>query len=131
MHKLRLYLVSALMSFTISFYDRNGMETLSLKLHISLSLQGLGTSLVAQTVKCLPTMWETWVRPLGWEAPLEKEMATRSSTVDRKSRGQKSLVGYSPWDPKELDTTEQLNFHFHRGWSLPGRGLRNVSSYSR
>ena len=57
------------------------METLSLKLHIYLSLQGLGTSLVAQTVKCLPTMWETWVRPLGWEAPLEKEMATRSSTV--------------------------------------------------
>ena len=38
------------------------------------------TSLVAQMVKCLPTMWETWVRSLGWEDPLEKEMATPSST---------------------------------------------------
>ena len=37
------------------------------------------TSLVAQTVKRLPTMWETWVRSLGWKDPLEKEMATHSS----------------------------------------------------
>ena len=36
-------------------------------------------SLVAQTVKCLPTTWETRVRFLDWEDPLEKEMATRSS----------------------------------------------------
>ena len=36
-------------------------------------------SLVAQTVKRLPTMWETRVRPLGREDPLEKEMATHSS----------------------------------------------------
>ena len=35
------------------------------------------TSLVAQTVKHLPTMQETWVRSLGWEDPLEKEMATQ------------------------------------------------------
>ena len=57
------------------------METLSLKLHIYLSLQGLGTSLVAQTVKCLPTMWETRVQSLGWEDPLEKEMVTHSSIL--------------------------------------------------
>ena len=37
------------------------------------------TSLVAQTVKCLPTMRETWVWSLGREDPLEKEMATHSS----------------------------------------------------
>ena len=37
------------------------------------------TSLVAQTVKHLLTMWETWVRSLGQEDPLEKEMATHSS----------------------------------------------------
>ena len=40
-----------------------------------------GTSLVAQMVKHLPTMWETWVRFLGQEDPLEKEMATHSSIV--------------------------------------------------
>ena len=38
-------------------------------------------SLVAQTVKRLPTMWETWVRSLDWEDPLEKEMAPHSSTL--------------------------------------------------
>ena len=38
-------------------------------------------SLVAQMVKCLPTMQETWVRSLGREDPLEKEMATHSSTL--------------------------------------------------
>ena len=38
-------------------------------------------SLVAQTVKHLPAVWETWVRSLGWEDPLEKEMATHSSTL--------------------------------------------------
>ena len=38
------------------------------------------TSLVAQMVKHLPTMWEAWVRSLGWD-PLEKEMATHSSIL--------------------------------------------------
>ena len=41
----------------------------------------IGTSLVAQTVKRLSTMWETWVQSLGWEDPLEKEMAIHSSTI--------------------------------------------------
>ena len=36
---------------------------------------------MAQTVKRFPAMWETWVQPLGQEDPLEKEMATHSSTV--------------------------------------------------
>ena len=39
------------------------------------------TSLVAQMVKCLPTMRETWVQSLGQEDPLEKEMATHSSIL--------------------------------------------------
>ena len=38
-------------------------------------------SLVAQTVKRLPAMWETWVQVLGREGPLEKEMAIHSSTL--------------------------------------------------
>ena len=40
-----------------------------------------GASLVAQRLKCLPGMQETWVRSLGWEDPLEKEKATHSSTL--------------------------------------------------
>ena len=38
-------------------------------------------SLVAQRLKHLPAMQETWVRSLGWEDPLEKEMATHSSIL--------------------------------------------------
>ena len=37
--------------------------------------------MVAQRLKRLPAMQETWVRSLGWEDPLEKEMATHSSTL--------------------------------------------------
>ena len=39
-------------------------------------------SLVAQLVKNLPAMWETWVRSLGWEDPLEKGKATHSSILE-------------------------------------------------
>ena len=66
------------------------------------------SSLVAQMVKHLPTMWETWVRSLGWEDLLEKEMTTHSS-IPAWRQGQRSLVGYSPWGCKESDMTEQLN----------------------
>ena len=38
-------------------------------------------SLVAQTVKNPPALWETWVRSLGWEDPLEEGMATHSSIL--------------------------------------------------
>ena len=41
----------------------------------------LGVSLVAQRLKHLPAMWETWVHSLGREDPLEKEMATHSSIL--------------------------------------------------
>ena len=53
---------------------------------------------MAQTVKHLLAMWETWVQPLGREDPLEKEMATHSNTLPGKFHGLRSLVGYSPWD---------------------------------
>ena len=39
------------------------------------------SSLVAQRVKFLPAMHQTWVRFLGWEDPLEKVMATHSGTL--------------------------------------------------
>ena len=46
---------------------------------ISYPLKYSWASLVAQLVKNLPAMWETWVRSLGWEDPLEKGKATHSS----------------------------------------------------
>ena len=56
-------------------------------------------SLVAQLVKNLLAMRETWAQSLGWEDPLEKEKATHSSI----------LAWRIPWDSKESDMTEQLS----------------------
>ena len=54
-------------------------------------------------VKSLPAMQETWVQSLGWEDPLEKEMATH---LTGKSHEQRSLAVYSPWGCQKLDMTE-------------------------
>ena len=48
---------------------------------IGYPLQYSWASLVAQTVKNLPAMWETWVQSLGWEGPLEEGMATHCSIL--------------------------------------------------
>ena len=47
-----------------------------------------------------------WVPSLGWEDPLETEMATPPVFLPGESLGQSSPVGHSPWSHKELDTTE-------------------------
>ena len=52
-------------------------------------------------------MWETWVRSLGWEDPLEKGMPTHSSILAGEFHGLCSPGGH-----KESDTTEQLSLHF-------------------
>ena len=57
-------------------------------------------------VKNLLAKQEMWVQSLGWEDPLEKEMAL----LPWKSHGQRSLASYSPWGHKELNTTEQQSF---------------------
>ena len=59
-------------------------------------LTNLGVSLVAQRIKCLHAMWETRVRSLGREVPLEKEMATHSNILAWRIPWTRSLVGYSP-----------------------------------
>ena len=61
-------------------------------------------------VKRLPAMQETWVQSLGQEDPQEKEMAATPVLMPGKFHGWRSLVGYSPWGHKELDTTERLHF---------------------
>ena len=66
-------------------------------------------SLVAQMIKNLPAMPKTRVQSLGQEDPLEKGMATPPVFLPGEFHGQRSLVGYSPWDRKELDTTEPLH----------------------
>ena len=65
---------------------------------------------MAQRIKHLPAMRETRVQSLGWEDPLEKEMATHSRILPGESHGQRSLAGYSPRGRKESDTTERVHF---------------------
>ena len=65
--------------------------TLFLCLHVDMPFPG------GSVVKTPPAMQETQVRSLGWEDPLEKEMATHSSILTWESHRQKSLVGSSPW----------------------------------
>ena len=76
---------------------------------------------MAQTVKRLSAMQETWVRSLGWEDPLEKEMAAHSSILVWKIPWTRSLVGYCPWGRKESDTTERLHFTSLEGLMLKPR----------
>ena len=70
---------------------------------------------MAQTVKNLPAMPETWVRSLGWEDPLEQGKATHSSVLAW--RIPSTCIGRG--GPKESDTAERLSvsnkargFHF-------------------
>ena len=56
-------------------------------------------------------MQETQLQSLGWEDPLEKEMAIHSGTIAWKIPGQRSLVGYSPWGRKGSNTTEFTSLH--------------------
>ena len=57
-------------------------------------------SLEAQSVKNPPAMQESRVQTLGWEDPLEKEMATHYSILAWEIHGQRRLAGYSPWGRK-------------------------------
>ena len=82
-------------------------------------------SMVAQMVRNLPTMWETRVRSLGWEDPLEKGVATCSSILAWRISWTGSLVGCSPWGCKELDLTEQPP---HMVFSELSWGLNEVMS---
>ena len=58
-----------------------GVYNSSLTIHMELFVEVIGASQVAQRLKHLPAMRETWVRSLGQEDPLEKEMATHSSIL--------------------------------------------------
>ena len=61
--------------------------------------------LVAQLVKNLPAMQETWVQFLGWEDPLEKEMATHSSILAWRTPWTEQPGGLQSIGSQELDTT--------------------------
>ena len=71
----------------------------------------VGTSLVAQMVKHLPTMWETWVQSLVGKISWKRKWQPTPGFVPGESHTWRCLVGLSPWGHKESDMTERLHFH--------------------
>ena len=67
---------------------------------------------MAQRLNHLPAMRETWVRSLGREDPLEKEMATQSSILAWRISWTEEPGGLQSTGRKESDTTERLHFTF-------------------
>ena len=72
-----------------------------------LALYVTWTSLVAQTIKCLPTMQETQVQSLGQKIPWRRKWQPTPIFLSEESHGERNLVGYSPQGPKESDMTKQ------------------------
>ena len=80
---------------------------------------------VAQRLKRLPAMQETWVRSLGAKIPWRRKWQTTPVFLPGDSHGRRGLVGYSPRGRKESDTTEQfhllslsllLGLHYQDPW---------------
>ena len=79
---------------------------------------------MAQRLKCLPGMWETQVRSLGWEDPLEKEMTTHSSTLAWRIPRRE--------EPGRLQSKEMATHSSTLAWRNPWReepgGLQSMGS---
>ena len=83
---------------------------------MSLPYWYIRTSLIAQTVKNMPTMQETWFNPQVGKIPWRRIWQPTLVFLPREAHGQRSLVGYSPWGCKQLDTTEQVTLSQHQGY---------------
>ena len=82
-------------------------------------------------VKHLPTMQETQVQSLGGQDPLEKEMATHSSTLAWKIPWTEEPGRLQSWDRKELDTTERLHTHTYLDKELTLKVLEHLKELYR
>ena len=89
---------------------------------------------MAQMVKSLPAVWETRFDPCVGKTPWRRERQPTPVFLRGDSHGWRSVAGYSPWVRKELDTIEQLHFHFSGGiegkdnktGSLPQGGILDL-----
>ena len=79
-------------------------------------------------LRCRRPRFDPWV----WKIPWRRKWQSALVLLPGKSHGQRSLVGYSPWGRKELDTTEQLHIHVRHFYLLIGRRKQtsNIFSFS-
>ena len=95
-----------------AWYIKRAVEVLTIIMtssaskFLTLNMELFGTSLVTETVKNLPVMWETPVRSLGQEDPLEEGMAAHSSTLAWRIPQTEEPGSHGPWGHKESDMTE-------------------------
>ena len=82
-------------------------ESLHTLSHVTFA-PNLETSLVGQTVKDPPAMWETQVQSLSQKDSLEKEITTHFSTLAWEIPRTEETGGLQSWDCREPDTTEHL-----------------------
>ena len=76
-------------------------------MYLLIQKKKIWASLMAQMIKNLPAMQETWIQSLGWEDPLEKEMTTHSIILVWRIPWTEEPSGLqSAWDHKESDRTE-------------------------
>ena len=81
---------------------------------------------MAQRLKHLPAMWETWGQSLGWEDPLEEEIAIHSSILAWRIPWTEELGGLQSMGHKESDMTERLHFlSFFLRFGRPLQSMRN------
>ena len=80
---------------------------------IGYPLQYSWASIVAQTAKNPPTMWETQVRSLGWEDPRGRHCNPLQYSCLEKPHGQRRLGGYRLWGHNKSDTTEATKHMAH------------------
>ena len=73
-------------------------------------------SLVAQMIKNLPAMWETQVRSLGCQDPLEEGMETHSSILAWRIPGQRTLAGYGPQGRQSQTPLKRLSSSTSATW---------------
>ena len=88
-----------------------------------LNTQGLpwwlsGKESACQCLQCRRRGFDPWVRKIPWRRAWQPTPVF----LPGKSHGQRSLVGYSPWDREESDTTERLHFHFSLSCTGEGNG---------
>ena len=109
-------------------WDRKDLNTTE-KLNWTELMHIFGAYLVAHMVKNLPALQETWVRSLVGKIPWKREWQPTPVFLLGEVHGQRSLVGYSPWDHKESDTAEQLPQYLPDTSSKPYQ-LWNSKPYS-
>ena len=73
---------------------------------------------MAQTVRNVLAIQETWVQSLGWEDSLRREWLPTPAFLHGKFHGQRSQAGYSPWDHRESDMTEKLTLFPHHDFEI-------------